>query len=37
VKRLVEGWGGSIGIASELGAGTTVSLMLAGPVPPAPA
>ena len=36
-KRLVEGWGGSIGIASELGAGTTVSLTLAGPAPPAPA
>lgn len=36
-KRLVEGWGGSIGIASELGAGTTVSLVLAGPAPPAPA
>ncbi len=37
VKRLVEGWGGAVGIASELGAGTTVSLVLAGPVPPAPA
>jgi len=36
-KRLVEGWGGTIGIASELGAGTTVSLVLAGPAPPAPA
>ena len=34
-KRLVEGWGGTIGIASELGAGTTVSLELAGPEPPA--
>jgi len=37
VRRLVEGWGGTVGIASELGAGTTVSLVLAGPVPPAPA
>jgi nitrogen fixation/metabolism regulation signal transduction histidine kinase len=37
VKRLVEGWGGAVGIASELGAGTTVSLVLAGPEPPAPA
>ncbi len=36
-KRLVEGWGGTIGIASELGAGTTVSLVLAGPGPLAPA
>jgi len=36
-KRLVEGWGGTIGIASELGAGTMVSLVLAGPAPPAPA
>jgi len=36
-KRLVEGWGGTIGIASELGAGTTVSLSLAGPAPPSPA
>ncbi len=35
-KRLVEGWGGIIGIASELGAGTTVSLVLAGPTPRAP-
>ena len=36
-KRLVEGWGGTIGIASEADAGTTVTLTLAGPVPPAPA
>jgi signal transduction histidine kinase len=36
-KRLVEGWGGAIGIRSELGAGTTVSLGLVGPAPPAPA
>ena len=34
-RRLVEGWGGTIGIASELGAGTTVSLVLAGPALPA--
>jgi signal transduction histidine kinase/F0F1-type ATP synthase assembly protein I len=36
-KRLVEGWGGSIAIASTVGAGTTVTLDLAGPAPPAPA
>jgi signal transduction histidine kinase len=36
-RRLVEGWGGTIGIASAEGAGTTVTLRLAGPVPPAPA
>jgi signal transduction histidine kinase len=36
-RRLVEGWGGTIGIASEPGAGTTVSLVLVGPAPPAPA
>jgi signal transduction histidine kinase len=36
-KRLVEGWGGTIGIASEPGAGTTVSLVLAGPALRAPA
>ena len=34
-RRLVEAWGGTIGIASELGAGTTVTLVLAGPAPPA--
>ena len=36
-KRLVEGWGGTIGIASEPGTGTTVSLVLAGPALRAPA
>jgi two-component system nitrogen regulation sensor histidine kinase NtrY len=36
-RRLVEGWGGTIGIASAGGAGTTVTLRLAGPAPPAPA
>jgi signal transduction histidine kinase len=30
-KRLVEGWGGTIAIASAEGAGTTVTLRLAGP------
>ena len=35
-RRLVEGWGGTIGIASAEGAGTTVTLRLAGPVPRAP-
>jgi len=29
-KRLVEGWGGTIAIASAVGAGTTVTLRLAG-------
>jgi signal transduction histidine kinase len=36
-RRLVEGWGGTIGIASAEGAGTTVTLRLAGPARPAPA
>jgi two-component system nitrogen regulation sensor histidine kinase NtrY len=36
-RRLVEGWGGTIGIASAEGAGTTVTLRLAGPALPAPA
>jgi len=30
-RRLVEGWGGTIAIASTQGAGTTVTLRLAGP------
>jgi signal transduction histidine kinase len=30
-RRLVEGWGGTIAIASQGGAGTTVTLRLAGP------
>ena len=33
-KRLVEGWGGTISITSAPGAGTTVTLRLAGPEPP---
>ncbi len=36
-RRLVEGWGGTIAIASAGGAGTTVTLRLAGPAPPSPA
>ena len=32
-RRLVEGWGGTIAIASTQGAGTTVTLRLAGPEP----
>ncbi|MBI4541673.1 MAG: HAMP domain-containing histidine kinase [Gemmatimonadetes bacterium] len=36
-KRLVEGWGGTIAIASKEGAGTAVTVRLAGPGPRAPA
>jgi signal transduction histidine kinase len=36
-RRLVEGWGGTIAIASTPGAGTTVTLRLAGPEPRTPA
>jgi two-component system nitrogen regulation sensor histidine kinase NtrY len=36
-KRLVEGWGGTITIDSAPGAGTTVTIRLAGPAPPGPA
>jgi two-component system nitrogen regulation sensor histidine kinase NtrY len=36
-RRLVEGWGGTIDITSAEGAGTRVTLRLAGPGLPAPA
>ncbi len=36
-RRLVEGWGGTISIASIANRGTTVTMRLAGPEPPVPA
>jgi signal transduction histidine kinase len=35
-RRLVEGWGATIAIASAQGGGTTVTMRLAGALPPSP-